>query len=512
MAINLSSSTKWIIYAALNLAVWIALPMGAAVGGGSLGELPYVLMLFALCSSPIPFINRLNGAYSLLGVAMAHHFVEFGLLDFVSMFSPPKAPHLSAGLLTPGELVILMAGGLKILGFHLAARFLSQRPRIVVPMDWPRQALVPIGLFLWLAGTALTVYQALYLQIDNSDMSVSAAYAKLGPWGTDAYLLITNYAGPLGIMVLAYWWAVWGRGAASALMLFIIAVQFVAGWVVDTKEVAISAPLIMILTRFITLGRVPTRWVVGAMLGIVLVFPVMTAKRIIVTEGLHMTRSEALAHVGEILLRSIEEQDLVRKGGKYDQRSQSFLERATDKAAVEVFVAHIGIDKPYKMGATLDQLLYVFIPRVVWSGKPGENSSQTFNRDFHLSEDPDTHISPTHIGELYWNFGYFGVIFGMTFFGLLLGYVCVRFDPSIETSITRVLVIIVTLYNTVIGGGGQIELAYVLWIRILLIIGILHLVIARPVMVRSREESMDTDAIEFVSTRPMPVRFENLLR
>ena len=502
----------WAIYGALNLFLLVALLIGAAAGGGSLTELLYIMLLFAICASTIPFVGALNGAYAVLAVAMAHYFIEFGVLDAVHMFSAPQSASIRTSILSAGEIIVLVAAVLKILGFHAVVRWPLGKRAAGIAKDWPPLTLLLIGLGTWAASSGLDLYEALYLQVDNSDVAVAAKYAKLGALGTDAALLV-HYMGPLGVMILAYWWSVWQKRGSAMLMIFVMLVQFVVGWIIDTKEIAIGAPIIMLLTRFIVAGRVPARWGVTIALSVLLVFPIMTAKRIIVTEGMHLTRAQALARAPEILMRAISEQDIVRKGGRYAQKSQSFLERATDKAAVEMFAEHVGRDKPFKMGATLDQVLYVFVPRILWSDKPGENSAETFNRDFHLSEDPDTHISPTHMGELYWNFGYPGVVVGMLVFGALLGYVSGRFDPSVETSITRVLVIMVTLYNTVVGGGGQIEISYVMWPRLLVMIWILHLIFSRPVFLRAPGAASST--LPTIEPRPMgvpPMRFENLLR
>jgi hypothetical protein len=366
-------------------------------------------------------------------------------------------------------------------------------------------------LMLWAVGCAAGLYQSLVVQLDNSNAAMVAGFAKLGVWGTSGLLLVGNYAGPLGIIILAYWWAVSNRRSGNLLMLAIIATQFCIGWVVDTKEVALSAPVVILLTRFVVLGKIPMRWLLYSVIGIAMVFPVLTAKRIIMTEGLHLTRAQALPRTLEILSRALLERDVVQKG-KYAQKSQTALERATDKAAVEMFVEHVGKDQPYKMGATLMPLLYVFVPRIIWSDKPGENSSQTFNRDFHLSEDPDTHISPTHIGEWYWNFGFLGMVAGMLFGGLLLGFVCARFDPSTGTSMTRTLVVIVTLYQMVGGSGGQIELTYVVWLRVMVLIGLLHLILATSSKRPSGAEAAKTNRLGMEPIIPGVLRFPNLMR
>jgi len=509
---SLSKETRWFAYVALNVVFCAVLVVGAAVGGGSLARLPYVVVMFAICTSPIPFIDRLNGAYAILGVAMMIYFAEFALLNAVSMFSSPKRPAIEVWGLTPGERLLIIGAFVKILGFHIAVRLWNAREHTGSTNDWPRQLLVPGGVLLWTAGCAATMYQSLVIVVDNTDAATTAGFTKLGVWGTSGMLLIGNYAGPLGIIILAYWWTVWARRSGTALMLFVIFAQFVVGFLVDQKETALSAAMVILLTRFVIQGKVPIRWFLCSVIGIALVFPVLTAKRLVMTEGLHLTRAQAVSHTLEILERAIAERDTAREGKKYEQTSQTFLERFTDKGAVELFAARVGVDQPYKMGSTLEQALYIFAPRVFWSAKPGGNSAQTFNRDFHLSEDPDTHISPTHIGELYWNFGIIGVVLGMAMLGALLGYVTSRFNSSRGTSLTRVLVIMVTIYEIVVRGGGQIEIEYVVWGRTLVLIGILHLVLARPSAGRSVPQSAPSHSMDVSFPQPALTRFPNLLR
>jgi hypothetical protein len=502
----------WPVYCALNVAVALVLLIGAGIGGGSLLELPYVMLLFAICSSPLPFIKRLNDAYALLGVVMAINFISFGLADAVGMLSAPKFVRPDSSLVDAGEAILLIGLLMQVLGGHVGIRLAARRGATEVAKDWPRSFLVPIGLLLWTAGCVATLYQSLVVQPTNTSEAVVAGFTKLGVWKTSILILMENYAGPLGLVVLSYWWSKWAQRSGTLLMLTIILVQFAVGWVVDTKETALNAPVVMLLTRFVVAGRVPTRWLVCSVLGAMLVFPVLTAKRIIMTEGLGLTRVQALEHMGEIIERAIAERNLARTSNKYEQKAGSFLERLTDKAAVETFAEHVGKDHPYLMGAPFIQILYAFAPRIIWSDKPGENSAQLFNRDFHLSADRDTFISPTHLGELYWNFGYPGVIFGMGMIGMLLGYVFARFDPSRGSSVTGVLVLIVTLYELAVRRGGQIELEYVVWMRTMALLGLLHLVFARRGAPGHQAARVGIGLPMTASNVAEPLPFPNLLR
>lgn len=76
------------LYFLLNLTFCTTLLVGSSIGGGSLDQFPYVALLFAICSSPLPFVDRLNGTFTMLGVAMAVYFVEFGALDAKYMLQP----------------------------------------------------------------------------------------------------------------------------------------------------------------------------------------------------------------------------------------------------------------------------------------------------------------------------------------------------------------------------------------------------------------------------------------
>ncbi len=496
----------WLVYAALNLLLLVILIGGAVAAGGSFKHLPYVALMFAVCASPIPYIRRFNDSYAMLAVMCGVYFLSFAMSDAVSMLSPSPREPAGVPLLTGGEALILLGSLVQIAGFHAGVRIFGAGRTPAEARDWPRSLLLPVGLVFWAIGCAGSLYLSLVVQPENSNAAVAAGFSRLGVWNTTALIFIQNYAGPLGIVILAYWWSRWAPRGGSALMIIIICLQFAVGWVIDTKEMALSAPLVILLTRFVTTGRVPMRWLVCAALGMALAFPVMTAKRIIMTEGLGLNRAQALSRTGEILWRAIAERNVAQTGKKYEQKTQTFLQRATDKGAVEVFVAHVGVDHPYRMGSTLEPMLYAFIPRLVWSDKPGESSAQLFNREFRLSADRDTYISPTHIGELYWNFGMVGVITGMTLIGLLLGGVCGRFDQSRQTSITGVLVLIVTLYELVVRRGGQIEVEYVVWMRTLALIWLLHLWLAK----RSQPAEAPAFGLEFTGVHAP--RFSNLLR
>jgi hypothetical protein len=132
------------------------------------------------------------------------------------------------------------------------------------------------------------------------------------------------------------------------------------------------------------------------------------------------------------------------------------------------------------------------------------------NKEFNLSEQEETYISPSHLGELYWNFGWPGVLVGMPMIGLLLGYVGRKCDLSHEANLTRILILVGTIQLLVLGFESAIVPQYSVWLRSLLAIGLLHWVFARTVNTPREANS------PFPRTRPisMPTApsFPNLMR
>jgi hypothetical protein len=477
---NVPAGNKLVLYLALNVTCCLAIIIGAAVEGGSLAELPYVAMLFALCTSPILFFSRVNDKFAMLGIVMASYFLLFGMSDLVSSFSVVTMTSAFRGL-SDTEIVILIGAAMLLAGFHAAVALVASNRPGAIPDDWPASLLVPIGLLLWIAGNGGALYQSLVAFDGQSDAAIASGLARLGSWPALLMFFLSNYAGPLGVIILAYWWSTRKPRGGTLVMLLLILAQIIVGWVVDRKEVALAAPVAVILTRTFCVGRLPVRWIIGSLIGLALIFPVMTTKRMILTEDLGLTVKASLPRTVELFWRSLKEMSGA-KAGKYGDGPITFIERSSLKPSVDLLVRNVGKsqDHPYKLGATLDPMVSTFFPRIFWTDTRPANSAETFNREFQISESADTHISMSHLGEWYWNFGLTGIIFGMAAVGAVCGVVAVKCDLSTGTSLTRVLIIYITFYELAVLGEGQMSVQYVVWARSLVLIGVLHAILAKP--------------------------------
>jgi hypothetical protein len=106
--------------------------------------------------------------------------------------------------------------------------------------------------------------------------------------------------------------------------------------------------------------------------------------------------------------------------GFLDNSIHAFMKRMGIITSVAAVLRDVPDQVDYKYGETLAQApISIFIPRILWPGKPVLNIGHEFGTTFHLISvvDRETMIAPSLVGEFYWNFGLLGVVIGMFLVG-----------------------------------------------------------------------------------------------
>lgn len=107
----------------------------------------------------------------------------------------------------------------------------------------------------------------------------------------------------------------------------------------------------------------------------------------------------------------------------FSDQMETFFERQFDP--IPVAFLHREVERTgLRYGDTMDYLLYAFIPRFLWEGKPSVTRGGWFTLylgQARKESDVSTSTGQTAVGELYWNFGLPGVIVGMGALGFLMG-------------------------------------------------------------------------------------------
>lgn len=470
MSASLSSGMRGALYLALLLTFAAIVGIGAAMSGQPNPRFAYLILLFALCSSPLLLVEKINGPRSILMVLGPMLFLYYGALDLANIWAPERVA-AATGLLSQVEAALLAAMLLLFLGHLLGSRLGQRAQSNEAPRDWAASAGLVVGLLLWGAGAfASYVWQVEVLNRAFTDIE--------GRIGIGQAMLVTaaRTLQPLGLLLVAYR-AVVGRNAVvAALLVGMLAVEFLVGFVGDSKELAMRGLALVFVTSLLLRGKVPRTWLVLAGVIVVTAFPVFQAYRTEVLSG-GRDRGKAAENLRANLDKALDSRLLDRGEDLYGWRS--FVERASHKPTMERIVRDVGVAAEFQRGHTLGLYFAGLIPRALWPEKPDVSTGQLFNRELRISAFRDVYISVTHLGELYWNFGWTGLFTGAALIGMLLGVVNARCDLSRDRSVSRLLVLTVTIYLVVVRMEDNLAMTYLVWTRSLLAILVLHWLFAR---------------------------------
>ena len=490
-----------------NVAFLIVLAVGYGIGGGTDSRLLYLVVLFAVCASSLIGLDGWNGRYALLAMFMAVYFLFYGVEPLVSLFTG-RSMTADGSALNATEVVILVGGGLAALGYRVAAAIFVQKSEGNAARDWSLATIVMAGVALWAVGTYATYYWYFHVVTDTTNEATRKGLASLSELRI-TLLILAQLVQPLGVLLLAYAWRVRRNVTLALVLAAVVTLQVVLGFIIDIKGTALLGGVLVIVAIILIDGRIPIAWLAGAFVFVQLSFPLFQAYREYIHGDLGEARTTVLHNLGRVFDRVLSESHEVTKG---PDRAQTFFERLSLYGSVKMVVTRTGVDVPYEHGYTLIPLISTFVPRLIWPGKPDIQAGQLVNKAFHVSQVAATYISPSHLGELYWNFGWSGVVLGMPLIGFLFGFIGARFNLREGRTVTHLLVTVVTLHYVVQGFEGTIAVSYVVWLRSLAAVGLLHVAFAR-VRTPRPARSMPPDRVaidESVQVHPRP--FSNLLR
>jgi hypothetical protein len=493
------------VYAATLAAFLIIVAISSTLHAGTHVNVAYLFMLFALCAAPLALLDGLNGRYVLLAIFMAFFFLFFGMLDVVRVVlgvakesGPNGMTAAQGGILCGGVCTLLTYAA--VVGPPRRAAVFGRKS------DWPRISILGAGLALWLVGAAAVLYFQIYVIPERTSAAAARGFANMGPLLT-FIVMLGNLLAPLGTLVIAYGYARYRTLLWLLLILAVLLAQFGIAFVTDIRGQALMPIAIVIVALTLVSNRVPKLWIVGAVAAIAVAFPILTAYRATIVGERGLSREQAVENLGKVIDEVMAYRDRIGRGAD-SEGQQTLLDRAWLEDNVERLFDHAGIDVPFQGGTTLEAIPLAFIPRLIWPDKPDVPTGLLFNHEFFHGQ-WDTYISPSHLGELYWNFGWPGMLVGMSCIGLILGLVARAFNLRDHMSVTRVLVLLATVYYLCWGFEGALSISYISWMRSLAVIGVLHVLFARrSSAARASEQTEEEFAL---SLAPAVARFPNVM-
>jgi hypothetical protein len=470
------------VYLLLNIALLFAGVLAMFSAMAPAGTVVYGCVLFMLCSMPLLWLQRLNDRYALLVVFAGTYLLIFGGLSLRLIIlgpDPDSPPVTDDDFMTAAQVAVLLGMALTLLGCRIGSYIVPPAQQGRMTADWSNTTVFVVGLGCFIVGSLAMAYYAIVVTPVNTMRSQANGFANMGPLLTFAVML-GQMMQPLGVVMLAYGYAKNRTAFWLGLVLAVVFMQLVLGFITDTKGTALLGILLVAITQTLWDNKLPKGWGAGVVLFALLVFPVLQAARV-EREAHGLDRQQAFQRLSEVLALAWESHDKVLEG-KPRERSQTFLERCSSAVPLELVFIHAGVDTPFLRGRSLVALPFAFIPRLLLPDKEDVPIGQLYGHVFlHTPADDFTYIAFSQLGELYWNFGWPGVVGGMLLTGFLLGFTGANSTVAEAPSLTRLLVLLITIKTICFGFGGSITLTYVIWMRALAAIGLLHLIFARRV-------------------------------
>ena len=430
----------------------------------------FVIVLFAICSFPYVLATTMNGRYGILLIMMPILFIFYGANDILTYFYyyPSYWYGPQGQILTTAEIAVLSGIAMLMFGFYAASSLSVKWSLRWLVDDWRERPTIIVGLSSILIGIWATW-----------TFVVSAGsrthLGKLDPTMA-SFLVGGRMLEAVGAVLLSYAFLRTKKKALLFLILAIGLLKIPMGFFLDSKEVAISFMVIFILTKWVYDGGLPLRWVGLILVAIITMFPLFYAYRSAVVGEKHYSASTAAENASSTLdIAMNENAKSAEKGGSVLERGiQAFATRVDLKSLMELIVARVGNGVDFQNGNTLAALPYAFVPRILIPDKPNVPVGQLFNQKFHISSNPETFISTSFLGELYWNFGWSGLVLGMILIGASLGVVSTISNVQEVKTAPRLLLLISALYLLAFRFETGIAQQYTVFLRSGLIILLMH--------------------------------------
>ena len=341
-----------------------------------------------------------------LPLALLQFYAAFGLpVFFEAPFSDLGGPVFFSDAVRIEASMVVALGSLSLWGAaRIAMRFgggLELRALAILPPaasgDGSDQAF-----YVYVGLTLLTIWVNLFAQ-------------KLMP-GSFAMLINTMFMIEFAIgLATVRPPARLGARASSALATLGIAAGFLAGQIDPMGRVVMT----YVSAQWVATRRLAVGFIIALVLIFVVVQPIKSRYRAAAWQG------NDIGVVGRVDAWQSAFSD-AHDGSLRSQREDSALDRLSHLSPVMNALLVVPSRLDYAYGATLAQLLYAPIPRLIWPEKPTtkEEVTQRYAIIFHLQTEKGaqtTAIGMCLIVEGLWNLGWLGVLFACGGVGLLIG-------------------------------------------------------------------------------------------
>ena len=205
---------------------------------------------------------------------------------------------------------------------------------------------------------------------------------------------------------------------ALLLLMVFLPPAMAYGFFLGSKTTAL-APLAMVaFTHIVLTRRVRRIWLIGGLAAFVILYPIQMFQRQIVLAGRPFSAVELLSNPVRSF-RLLSRFMASAEAGQYVAEGIQATTNRVDALGIASVIMHDTPSRvPFQGGWSIGLIFVSYIPRVIWPEKPvmtiGIWVTETYGPGAHIV----SHTGPSWIGELYFNFGYTGIICGMLILGI----------------------------------------------------------------------------------------------
>jgi hypothetical protein len=212
-----------------------------------------------------------------------------------------------------------------------------------------------------------------------------------------------------------------------------------------SKELFLMPAAIIAAVHMIVTRRLRMWWIVAAFFVLTVLYPITRAYRDYAWEwGHNLTAVQVIANPGRVLnelagvasnafsLEYVQSGMLVTVG------------RIDTLGMLSTVVRDAGTVVPFQHGRTLAFIPMSFVPRLLWPGKPIFETAQWITDNFGAGPHIRSATASTWMGELFFNFGWSGLLIGMGLIGIYFRFLqdyFLRLDATIPALLAGVVTI-----------------------------------------------------------------------
>lgn len=407
----------------MALPVIVLIIIGFGVGLGGVRGVDIQILALALITgavSCVPIILDIGRPFErrhlLLGFFLFSHLVFFVVSVFTTYFfadvmlGREEYDVLDLKALRPTDIVngqiAVLVGLLSLLAGHAIpiGRLVPggvPRPR----REWTYQATLVVSLIMIPLGWMVFL---------------SSQYGVLPTRVGSGFIGQLSNATYFGIALLMLSYLRYRSRASLLLIALLIPPTMAFNYFTGSKGLFFAPAAVALIAYIVVTRRIRLRWFVVGFVAMSLFYPIADFQRQVILHGNTRGAAYALQKPFEVISRT------ARFAGSKDfndllvQGIAATSIRFDGLGVASVIVRDCPSRVPFQGGWSLGYIPLSYVPRIVWPGKPDLAPGLWVTAHFGAGPGVFSHTGSTWVGELWYSFGWFGVMIGMAVMGIFL--------------------------------------------------------------------------------------------